>query len=348
MVANIEIARRNKAAFTLIELLVVIAIIAILAAILFPVFAKAREKARQTACMSNMKQLGLATIQYVQDYDEFYYSHRLKNDPNPLCTAQGGPDTCAATGTGAQITGDATNRTSWAQLLQPYLKSYAVFLCPSNPTGWVGVDPIAEECGGQDASSGNNSGCGGRSYGAENSYGHNDMFMSPAGNPTSFGTLLPIASSQVQRPSSTALIMDAEYYGVAPDLQNQSGYLKTYGGQYNPAGDLAWMGNQSNPAGQYENYWKNIGNGKWGYDLNTSGTWLGTGSTGNKTDDAGVDMTQQGPNRHTGFVNVVFADGHAKAIRYEILVGDICYWAIDGPLTVNGTAYTLSNHAFCN
>jgi len=60
----------TKRGFTLIELLVVIAIIAILAAILFPVFAKVREKARQTSCLSNEKQLGLAITQYVQDYDE--------------------------------------------------------------------------------------------------------------------------------------------------------------------------------------------------------------------------------------------------------------------------------------
>src|SRR5688572_20769118 len=62
--------RRERAGFTLIELLVVIAIIAILAAILFPVFAQAREKARQTSCLSNMKQLGTSFMMYTQDYDE--------------------------------------------------------------------------------------------------------------------------------------------------------------------------------------------------------------------------------------------------------------------------------------
>src|ERR1700729_1601431 len=68
--STINVSRRTKTAFTLIELLVVIAIIAILAAILFPVFAQARDKARQTACASNEKQIGLGLLQYGQDYDE--------------------------------------------------------------------------------------------------------------------------------------------------------------------------------------------------------------------------------------------------------------------------------------
>ena len=108
--------------FTLIELLVVIAIIAILAAILFPVFAQAREKARQTACISNGKQIGTATMMYVQDYDETYPS-----------------------GWGSQDSG----RSMWRNVLQPYIQRHktdqvdmynmagasrnSVYVCPSQP-----------------------------------------------------------------------------------------------------------------------------------------------------------------------------------------------------------------------
>jgi len=94
--------------FTLIELLVVIAIIAILAAILFPVFAKAREKARQASCLSNVKQLSLGIMQYTQDYDERLPPRYYRYDP----AVPGGPNWCD-------------------HLVQPYIKNSQVILCPS-------------------------------------------------------------------------------------------------------------------------------------------------------------------------------------------------------------------------
>ena len=102
---------KGRAAFTLIELLVVIAIIAILAAILFPVFAQAREKARQTSCLSNEKQISLALMQYLQDYEETM-PPASSNEP----AWNNDPAWCS----------------SWILQIQPYCKTYAIFFCPSD------------------------------------------------------------------------------------------------------------------------------------------------------------------------------------------------------------------------
>ena len=103
--SNSAPAKGKRNAFTLIELLVVIAIIAILAAILFPVFARARENARRSSCSSNLKQIGLGVLQYTQDYDEKY--------PNQ------------------NITATPADNIHFGYVLQPYLKSKQIFICPS-------------------------------------------------------------------------------------------------------------------------------------------------------------------------------------------------------------------------
>ncbi len=108
----------QRRAFTLIELLVVIAIIAILAAILFPVFAKAREKARQASCASNMRQIGLGVMQYTQDNDE-KFPHQ-----NPLYAGGPGPADW-----NSPIT---TNTPGWASQIYPYVKSTGVYICPDD------------------------------------------------------------------------------------------------------------------------------------------------------------------------------------------------------------------------
>ena len=107
--------RHASKAFTLIELLVVIAIIAILAAILFPVFARARENARRSSCLSNMKQMGLGLMQYTQDYDEKY--------PCPGNTSYGGEN---------RNDDGSADKASWRQKIYPYVKSTQLFSCPSN------------------------------------------------------------------------------------------------------------------------------------------------------------------------------------------------------------------------
>jgi prepilin-type N-terminal cleavage/methylation domain-containing protein/prepilin-type processing-associated H-X9-DG protein len=138
----------RKSAFTLIELLVVIAIIAILAAILFPVFAQAREKARQTSCLSNTKQLGTAMMMYVQDYDELYPRAQYCVAPALVPGAEATSNTtCTFAGNASgQVTGGGQlmNHFKWYGWLYPYTKNMQIFRCPSRT-----IDEITWKQGGQ-------------------------------------------------------------------------------------------------------------------------------------------------------------------------------------------------------
>lgn len=189
--------QRKQVGFTLIELLVVIAIIAILAAILFPVFAKVRATARKISCMSNAKQIGLGTLMYVQDADEKFPISDWFNRSG--CTGNGvtppGPP-CSAFRTNGILTS--------ADGIYPYIKSYGLFKCPNHPTDLLGY--------------------------AQNT------FLTPVSQTESlvpgqsFGLKYAAALAQINEPANR--IMEAEYPNNNPAGDIGPWYLDIYAADY--------------------------------------------------------------------------------------------------------------------
>ncbi|HZT41574.1 MAG TPA: DUF1559 domain-containing protein [Chthonomonadaceae bacterium] len=175
----------RQSGFTLIELLVVIAIIAILAAILFPVFAQAREKARQAACITNSRQLGLAIDMYTQDYDE-----RL---PGLEWAWQS-----------AQMT--------WPQMVQPYIKNWNEFRCPSD--GQANDQTYATDCWFCSNPSTQTQLDTIRGY--QSNYGYNYAFLSPAVLSPDAGTFYYIGEplAAIAQPSATVMLAEATSWGA--------------------------------------------------------------------------------------------------------------------------------------
>jgi len=242
---------RTRSGFTLIELLVVIAIIAILAAILFPVFAKVREKARQTACLSNVKQLGLAFMQYEQDFDE--------SPPNTTNLYGYGP--------------------GWAGQIYPYVKSAAVFRCPSDTT----TDGTNEH----DSSYALN-----KNLGVDN----NDVH-------TSF----PI--SAYTAPSMTVLLLEVQGNSgvdVTKTLDDSGGASRFNG---SPAGYGVGLSNPLNPGAGYDP----AGGGNFGTCPGSGMQWA-TGPLSGRPAFAN-DCHFLTTGRHTGGSNFLLADDHAKWLR---------------------------------
>ncbi|RYG64058.1 DUF1559 domain-containing protein [bacterium] len=198
----------RKSGFTLIELLVVIAIIAILAAILFPVFGRARENARRSSCQSNLKQIGLGFAQYTQDYDETLVPYR-NAAPNPYAAS-------------ANLGASAKTATFANQILNPYIKSDQIWICPSNPKGFVNID-----------NDGSFTEPAFRSYGGQNSYAFNNYAFSSH-------TGLKLAS--IAESANTVAMVDGQYYNSLPKNPCQ---LK---------------GQSFIPNNDYPNYWQHLGN----------------------------------------------------------------------------------------
>lgn len=195
--------------FTLIELLIVIAIIAILAAILFPVFAQAREKARQATCASNLRQLGLAALQYLQDNDERFFP-RCIGDPYE-------GDITYHAGDAIRYWLDMTN----ANLLYPYLKTTLVGRCPDEDDKQAVNNVI--------------------------SYGYNDyMIQDDLPGSTVPGTGWTRFLSQLQRPSLTMMFADTT--GVGSTLYPPSMNVCTWVQDFTQPGGLTNQGNSWNLA----------------------------------------------------------------------------------------------------
>ncbi|WP_309709673.1 DUF1559 domain-containing protein [Armatimonas sp.] len=270
---------RTRTAFTLIELLVVIAIIAILAAILFPVFAQARDKARGTACLSNTKQIGTAMMMYAQDYDEVIPRNAHSDPPRVL--------------EGNHFVDCSTPR--WMDVIYPYIKNEQVFNCPSDgfstisgpltvggpnfaiagnkkyvyqPHTGGNLSLVKREalCGdGTTTSNGNI----GRRFG---SYAINNMYYGLAGTYTAPNNM-PLASLAV--PADTVLICEVQNYGQSGDFYRR---------------DLV----DAAPLAPIEIGWPSPVL----INRNNNGAILG---------------------RHQKLTNVVWADGHAKAHRLQYI-----------------------------
>jgi len=172
--------RRRLSAFTLIELLVVIAIIAILAAILFPVFAQARENARKISCMSNAKQLGLGIIMYTQDFDETMIMSANDSYPGVL-----------------RDNGQIYRRWNpWTQQIQPYIKNNQVLICPDGLyNSFISAANVTARS---------------RIY---SGYGFNYGYLGTfaGGDPSGTGNYMwaPISIAAINKPASNVMITDA-------------------------------------------------------------------------------------------------------------------------------------------
>jgi prepilin-type N-terminal cleavage/methylation domain-containing protein len=267
--------------FTLIELLVVIAIIAILAAILFPVFAQAKLAAKKTAGLNQTKQIGTAMHIYLADYDDVFFMYRVGPNVNgctgPACQNTDYQKLRLASGEAFanQMFGSRSRDANFhKQLLDPYTKNQDLFKAPTKPGAWSGYDNFGNDTEPQY-----------RSYGGQNSYALNNYLFEP------ISTGSGLSATTLEGPSSTLVMVDASYYNALPR---------------NPC---QLRGRAYIPSGSYLNYWQNLGNS---YLFRWSGS-----SANTPTPAESEKLIEQ---RYNGVLNVVHADSSAKGYQWKKIV----------------------------
>ena len=272
-------------AFTLIELLVVIAIIALLAAILFPVFAQARAKARAITCLSNLKQIGLGALMYMQDYDEIVLPARV-----------GYPDAVIGNMTGPNpfnYSGPRDWRRFWPYLIEPYTKNFGVFGCsevtPADGPFWA-VNPEMPN--------------------KPTSLAIND-FMSTWGADGGNASE-PVALAGVNKPASMVFFADSATIYKGGDFWSGA-----------TAGRQAFLANP-------DDYFA--------YSKGNNGGHFHNPRRLQRSQEWNQEALPPVP-RHSGFSNVVFFDGHAKAIKLSQ------YWIRPGITRIARPGGTLDTEA---
>ncbi len=292
-----------KKAFTLIELLVVIAIIAILAAILFPVFAQAKLAAKKTSDLSNQKQIGTALQIYLADADDVLPPYRTRNTPNPYSPHP-------------NITGNSAGRVFFNQLLHPYVKNNDMWKSPGNPQAWVNTNLSCDPAVGDDDNQNVGDGC---SYGGQNSYGVNNYMFPSGASLASAVRTVGLSATAIDQPADTYLMMNSRYYNVLPryvrnGAKVMDGLLVGDTSGLNPADPTSYADTRD----YYFHYWKYVN-----YGLSFSNTGVATGQLYLTDAASTAAIEKRAKGIFNGNLNVVFADTHAKTQDYIRVIDDL-------------------------